>query len=147
MTDNSVEIKEYEQVVECIVGSETYALPISWVEEIIQPQPVTPIPRAHPAILGLTLVRGKVLPVIDLATVLEGEDRDGKDSRFIVLKIQEEELIFNVHAVNGIQQADKIEEPTDLYRERSYVHGVIPKGDRILLVIDFLKLLDDIRQG
>ena len=62
MTDNSVEIKEYEQVVECIVGSETYALPISWVQEIIQPQPVTPIPRAHPAIWGLHLFVEKFFP-------------------------------------------------------------------------------------
>ena len=147
MTEKIHELHGNEQVVACIVGAETYAFPVSFVQEIIQPLPVTPIPRSHPAIMGLTLVRGKVLPVIDLATVLKKErERDEKDGRFIIATIQDEDIIFYVHAVDGIQLANTIEEPGDLYREQSYVQGVIPHGEKIYLVLDFAKMIADLHK-
>lgn len=145
MTEKLMEINESEQVVEFLIGDEAYALPISHVEEIIQPLPVTPIPRSHPAIMGLTLVRGKVLPVIDLATALKKE-RDEQDGRFIVVTFQDEDIVLNVHAVNGIQSTGVMEEPQDLYREQSYVLGVIPREGKILPVLDLDRLLTDLRK-
>ena len=43
------------------------------VVEIVQMPPVTPVPGAHPWMLGVANVRGNLLPVVDLKQFLEGE--------------------------------------------------------------------------
>ena len=48
------------------LASETYAIDIGVVREIIQPIPVTRLPRAPHHILGVMNLRGKILTVVDL---------------------------------------------------------------------------------
>jgi twitching motility protein PilI len=43
------------------------------VVEILPLPPVTPVPGAHPWMLGVANVRGSLLPVVDLKQFLEGE--------------------------------------------------------------------------
>lgn len=59
--------------VECVVfsvGGTRQALPIAAVREILVPGQLTPAPGAACGVLGLTQVRGRALPVIDLAARL-----------------------------------------------------------------------------
>ena len=48
------------------VGGEDYAVDIMRVREIIQPLPVTSVPRAPPFIEGVVRIRGDVIPVVDV---------------------------------------------------------------------------------
>jgi len=48
------------------VGTETFALPLSCVREIMRVPAVTPVPRAPREILGIVSVRGQVTTLIDL---------------------------------------------------------------------------------
>lgn len=50
------------------LGGEDYAVRILRVKEIIAFSPVTPVPGMPPAVLGVINLRGKVVPVVDLAT-------------------------------------------------------------------------------
>jgi purine-binding chemotaxis protein CheW len=52
------------------VGPEHYGVPVRHVLEIRELGACTPVPGAPPAILGVRNVRGQVLPVADLASVL-----------------------------------------------------------------------------
>jgi purine-binding chemotaxis protein CheW len=52
------------------VGPEQYGVPVRHVVEIRELGACTPVPGAPPAILGVRNVRGQVLPVADLASVL-----------------------------------------------------------------------------
>ena len=47
------------------VGSENYALPLSAVREIMAVPPITEVPRAPPAVMGIVSVRGRVTTVLD----------------------------------------------------------------------------------
>jgi purine-binding chemotaxis protein CheW len=49
-----------------IVGGERYALPLSSIREILRPLPVTEVPRAGNAVMGIVSVRGTVTTLIDL---------------------------------------------------------------------------------
>jgi chemotaxis signal transduction protein len=53
------------------VASEAYAVPVRHVLEIRELGPGTGVPGAGPAVLGVRNVRGQVLPVVDLAILLE----------------------------------------------------------------------------
>src|SRR5262245_47214072 len=48
------------------LAGETYAAPISLVREIVKPPPLTPVPRAPDATMGIVSVRGQLVTVIDL---------------------------------------------------------------------------------
>ena len=54
------------------VGTDVFGIELKYVNEIIQMQPVTPIPEVEHFIKGLINLRGKIIPVIDVA------DRFGK---------------------------------------------------------------------
>lgn len=51
-------------------GGEHYALPIGGVREIAEVDRLTPVPGAPVGVLGVWSLRGDVVAVIDLATVL-----------------------------------------------------------------------------
>ena len=52
------------------VGAESFALPVGQVLEVAELGSLAPVPGAPPSVLGVRNLRGQVLPVIDLATVL-----------------------------------------------------------------------------
>jgi len=48
------------------IGGEDYAVDIMRVREIIQPLPITPVPRAPSFVEGVVRLRGEVIPVVDV---------------------------------------------------------------------------------
>jgi len=65
------------------VGDEHYALPVEDVVEVAELGVVTPVPGSRANILGVRNLRGRVIPVIDLASVL-GVDASGDRARVVV---------------------------------------------------------------
>lgn len=54
------------------VGSEGFALPVASVSSIIRYEPTTPVPRAPQSVLGVVNIRGRVIPVVDVARRFNG---------------------------------------------------------------------------
>lgn len=54
-------------------GRERYALPFNAIQEVIQTPPVVPVPLAPRALLGVSNLRGAVLPIADLAVMMGAE--------------------------------------------------------------------------
>ena len=52
------------------LGGESYALAVEHVLEVAQLGKLSPVPGAHGSLLGVRNLRGDVLPVFDLASVL-----------------------------------------------------------------------------
>lgn len=48
------------------LAGETYAAPVSLIREIVKPPPLTPVPRAPDATMGIVSVRGQLVTVVDL---------------------------------------------------------------------------------
>jgi purine-binding chemotaxis protein CheW len=48
------------------LAGDVYAAPVSLVQKIWQPSPLTPVPRAPAAVMGIISVRGQLVTVIDL---------------------------------------------------------------------------------
>ncbi|MEP7125095.1 MAG: chemotaxis protein CheW [Byssovorax sp.] len=49
-----------------VLAGDVYAAPVSFVREILKPPPLTPVPRAPHAIMGIVSVRGQLVTVVDL---------------------------------------------------------------------------------
>lgn len=54
------------------VEGKTFATRIDWVQEVVPVGQVTPMPTAPPEVLGVTQVRGQVMPILDLPRMLGG---------------------------------------------------------------------------
>jgi len=48
------------------LGDDVYAGPVSLIREILKPPPLTPVPRAPFAVMGIVSVRGQLVTVMDL---------------------------------------------------------------------------------
>lgn len=73
---------------------EPYAVDLGSVHEIVIPPPITPVPRAGPAVLGVCSVRGELSTIVDLRTIL-GLDplEDTSRSRILLARLAHGELV------------------------------------------------------
>jgi purine-binding chemotaxis protein CheW len=82
------------------LGAESYALPLSGVQEILKPPRITPVPRAHGDILGIVSVRGHVITVVDLRRRLSlPETPFDKNTRVLLVAAGHEKVGLLVDAV------------------------------------------------
>lgn len=49
-----------------VLAGDVYAAPVALVREILKPPPLTPVPRAPSAVMGIVSVRGQLVTVVDL---------------------------------------------------------------------------------
>jgi chemotaxis signal transduction protein len=84
------------------VGDEQYALPVEHVHEIVELGEVTPVPGSAASVLGLRNLDGEVLPVLDLARILQIE-RDGRAGLLLVTEHSERRAAFAVDEVIDVE--------------------------------------------
>ena len=89
------------EILEFTVAGNTYGINVAKVTEIINYQPVTPIPNAHPSIEGIFMPRDKMITAIDLKNCLQmGVSEAG--GLFIVTNFNKLDSAFHVDNVVGI---------------------------------------------
>jgi purine-binding chemotaxis protein CheW len=52
------------------IGSERYGLPLAAVREVVNPAPMSVVPRAPRSVRGIMNLRGRVITIVDLETLL-----------------------------------------------------------------------------
>ncbi|MCX7946690.1 MAG: chemotaxis protein CheW [Hydrogenophilus sp.] len=68
--DEEAALRHETQFITFLAAGQTFALPIETVQEIVPLPSLTPIPDAHPAILGMATLREQTLPILSLARAL-----------------------------------------------------------------------------
>jgi len=66
-------------------ADDAYAVPVERVREIVRLRPITPIPRAPRAILGVVALRGEMIEVVDLRRRLGLPEAEPRRTRRIVV--------------------------------------------------------------
>jgi purine-binding chemotaxis protein CheW len=84
------------------VGDEEYAIDLRRLREILQPLPITRVPRAPEFIEGVMNLRGEVIPVIDVRKRLGLVPRPGGRSKVLVVNIAGRALGMIVDAVSEV---------------------------------------------
>ncbi|MFZ5808167.1 MAG: chemotaxis protein CheW [Chloroflexota bacterium] len=140
------------QIVIFELSGEQYGVDINAVESIVQMLPITHVPQAPPFVRGVTNLRGRVLPVLDLcqrfgAVPLAG----GKDQRIVVIHSGEIEAGIVVDGVSEVETIDstQVEPPPALTRTAAsgFVHGIVKLGERIVILLDLDKVLNTEQEG
>lgn len=135
------------QLVGFHVDGEEYGLDVLRVHEIIRVQHLTRVPNSADFIDGVMNLRGKIVPVVALRRRfgLEPKAMD-KETRIVVVETKGTVLGFIVDSVSEVFRipADKIEPPPRLGKvDREYVSGVGKLDERLLILLDIDRLMND----
>ena len=130
-----------EHVVVFRLGQEYYALDIQAVQEIVRIQPTTSIPGAEPWVEGITNLRGRVVPVIDLRRRCGVEAAPHtSDTRVVVVGGSTGMVGLIVDAVTEVMRipVDQIEAPGAIVSvpQNAYLRGIAKLEDRLVSLMD-----------
>ena len=124
------------QLVVFSLGEEEYALPITQVHEIIRYTEPRSVASSDPSVRGVISLRGKILPVYDLATRLGVEHADVTEAKIVIVETAEDMagvVVDDVEEVITISGDQLDEAPTAGGRG---IDGIAKIGDRLVVLLD-----------
>ena len=135
------------EILEFRVGSGDYAINVIKIKEILEVKGISPIPKSNPAVIGLTMVRGEVIPLIDMKYVLSGVYSDTNNMKTLLCEFNHVKVAFCVDTVKGIYRIPwtQIQKPDQVMENQdALVIGNITFDNRIVMLLDFEKVVTDI---
>lgn len=130
-----------EHVVIFRLHDEYYALDIQTVQEIVRMQAITSIPGSEFWVEGITNLRGRVVPVIDLRKRCGIQASDyTPETRIVVVGTVNGMVGLIVDAVSEVLRipADRVELPSSIVAvpENTYLRGIAKLEDRLISLMD-----------
>ncbi len=135
------------EVLEFKLGENSYGINVAKIREIISYQPVTPVPNSHPSIEGIFMPREAMITAIDLKNCLQ-RGKSSPGGLFIITNFNKLDIAFHVDSVIGIHRvswADIIKPNATISgAEEGISTGIIKKNDKLIIILDFEKIVTDI---
>lgn len=139
---NELEILEFK------IADNHYGINVAKIREILLYQPVTPLPNSHPCIEGIFMPRDTMISVINLRKCLKITTEPEGDGLFIITNFNKLNTAFHVDEVLGIHRVsweDIIKPDATISADDSAVStGVIKLSDKLVVILDFEKIVSDI---
>lgn len=122
----------------------TYALSVAEVRQVEMVEKITPVPTSPPYVLGVTSLRGQVIPVVDLRSRLQLQARqpDGA-SRLLVVEWKSRVVALVVDSATEFREIDGeavVKAPQEVSGD--LVDRLVTVGDRTILMLDLDKVLE-----
>lgn len=128
------------------LGNEVYGIGIEYVTEIIGIMPITVVPELPDFIRGITNLRGRIIPVMDMRLRFKMEFQEyGERTCIIVVDIQDNAvglIVDSVAEVTNIADEDIVEQPLlSSGTQNRYIKHIGKVGNDVKLLLDCDKLL------
>jgi purine-binding chemotaxis protein CheW len=135
-----------EQLVTFALDAEKYGLPIACVHEILRVAAITRVPHAPPHVRGVMNVRGRLLPVVELRTVLGLQPLEVSfESRVVMVEVGPALLGLLVDRVGYVvaipRSAIERPQPELLDKRRDCIAGIAAHGEGVIVVLDVARAL------
>ena len=139
------ELQEFE-VLSFIIGDQEMAFDVDYIEMVIDRTEITPVPKSKPMIKGIINLRGRIVPIIDLADVLGSYVDESQYESIVVIRYNDIEAGFMVGLVKGVMRVSpsELESISSLERYGEKSRGLIKKGNRLVVYLDVAKIIDEI---
>lgn len=138
----------------CVVriGSESYAIDLKRIDEILPVPGLTPMPRAPAFLEGVVRLRGDVLPVVDArkrlgvgstaTQALTPSGKPRKTERLMVCRVGMRRIGVLVDAVTQVRRVPRTAlRPAPL--ATPHVLGVTGEGNQVTMLLDVKALLEE----
>ncbi|MBF0207085.1 MAG: purine-binding chemotaxis protein CheW [Oligoflexia bacterium] len=128
------------------IGGENYAVDIALVSEINSTTATTPLPSSAAFFKGIINLRGRIIPIIDLAVLL-GIDRksEGEVSCNVIVNVGDRPYGLLVDKMNGVVDIpdEYITRSSELLssRKQTFLKGIGKVDNEVIIVIDLDQLM------
>lgn len=149
----SPQVDQEQYILFTLAGVE-YAAPAANVREVGEIVNLTTVPNTPEWLLGVTNLRGDILSVVDLRVFLDlppaiTPDLPGMEQEMLIVHPRQDASLITtgllVETVNDIRYLvlDRINPPSGLIEDKitPYLKGVYEEEQRLLIVLDFDRLL------
>lgn len=138
------------QIVGFAIGDEEYGCDIREVNEIIQLVPITRMPRTPAFVEGVINLRGRIIPIIDLAKRLTlATGQHGKETRIIVAQIGAASvglIVDSVSEVINVPESAIEATPSGITVDAEFLRGVIKLENRLIILLELGRILNATEQ-
>ena len=136
------------QVVVCQLGHESYGLDIGSVYEIIRFQECTAVPASPPFVDGVINLRGRIIPVMDMASRFgQRRSETSKSTRIIVAGTNGMRVGLVVDAVTEVLMVpeDAVEPTPEVASgyDAAYIRGIAKLGEELVILLDLGALFSE----
>lgn len=143
------EAKSTESLKVCIValGSETFAIDLRQVREIFEPEWITPAPGMPAALVGITNLRGTIIPLADVRATL-GVSSSVMPKYAVVIRHGTQQigiLVQEVPEIRTIQLDDLVAPSTSIAAERRpMISAFFKTENKLSAILELSRLLASI---
>jgi len=131
------------QCIGFLLNENEYIIPILKVQEIIKIPQITKMPGVPYYVEGITNLRGRVIPVVNLKRLLSLQEQT-EGNKVIVIssgKITFGALVDNITGVVNIDESTIEQADEFMQHSQSQIEGVARLNDRLLIILDVKKLI------
>ncbi|HEY5931464.1 MAG TPA: chemotaxis protein CheW [Nitrospira sp.] len=143
--------KSNESLRVCLVawGEETFAIDLRQVREVFEPESITPVPGMPAALVGVTNLRGTIIPLADLRAAL-GVSISVMLKYAVVLRHGTQQvgiLVEDVPEIRTIQLDDLVAPSTRTAAERRpMISAFFKTGNKLSAILEMSRLLASIEE-
>lgn len=143
-----------KQIVVFSLGEEEFAVEIAMVREIVRMQAIRRIPGSPSFIEGIVNLRGGIVPIVDLrkrfGVIDSGVDHDQR--KIVIVSLEARQIGILVDGVTEILRVDdeSIEEAPEIVAdaiEKKYIIGVAKVDDRLIVILDMVRIFSSEEQS
>jgi purine-binding chemotaxis protein CheW len=142
--------EDRKQFVTVSVGNQLFGLPIHQVRDVFVVTEMTPIPLAPPSVAGLFNLRGRVITVLSLRTMLGFDPAETVDSETVAIGIEWRGesfglLVDRVQEVMALAEAGRDSNPINLNKRwASFSAGIHQLDSQLLVELSLESLFNDL---
>ncbi|WP_325892582.1 chemotaxis protein CheV [Grimontia sp. NTOU-MAR1] len=126
-----------------------YGINVAKVREVIRVPDTTDYPNAQPNVLGVFSLRGKLIPLVDLASWLSVPTTSNIDEKVVIVtdfnKMSNGFLVDSVSRIHRISW-EEVESPSQFLEssDQDCVVAVVRQEANLIMILDFEKIIADI---
>lgn len=125
----------------------TFAINVFKIQEVQQMPKITVLPDSHPCVIGVTHVRGRTIPIIDLGAAIGMKPIENRENCNIIIAEYnmtiQAFLVKNVDRIINMNWEEVMAPPKGAGR-RHYITAITKVEGRLVEIIDVEKVLQEI---
>jgi possible cheW protein len=129
------------------VAGQSYCTDILKIKEVCMKQDIVAMPNSPSFVEGISNLRGEVICIVNMADKLGVVSKsDNKNQKIIIISINNFSIGFSVDDISGIihVSSEDIElTPDILSKINVFSDGVVKTQDKIMILLDFNRILND----
>ncbi|WAA13582.1 chemotaxis protein CheW [Fervidibacillus halotolerans] len=135
------------KIVAFSINDKEYGVDVQYVVSIEKIMPITRVPNVPSYIKGVINLRGIIIPIIDLRTRFQIEEKPyDEHTRIVIIKIKDKQVGFIVDEAHDVIQISEgnVEAQPDIIgsEKKEYIDGIIKIEDRLLMLLNIEQIMN-----